>query len=61
MDRETRRSSLEAEDLWTTKLRHDWAIYLEQLPNEVIDVTLNISTFKIRLKTFLFKQSFPDE
>ena len=31
------------------------------LPTEVTDVTLNISTFKIRLKTFLFKQCFPDE
>ena len=29
------------------------------LPTEVTDVTLNISTFKIRLKTFSFKQSFP--
>ena len=28
---------------------------------EVTDETLNISTFKNRLKTFLFKQSFPDE
>ena len=31
------------------------------LPTEVTDETLNISTFKIRLKTFLFKQSFPDD
>ena len=29
----TRRSSFEAEDVWTTKLRHDWAIPLEQLAN----------------------------
>ena len=27
----------------------------------VTNETLNISTFKIRLETFLFKQSFPDE
>ena len=31
------------------------------LQTEVTDETLNISTFKIRLKTFIFKQSFPDE
>ena len=31
------------------------------LPTEVTDETLNISTFKNRLKTFLFKQSFLDE
>ena len=29
----TRRSSFEAEDVWTTKLRHDWAIPLEQFAN----------------------------
>jgi hypothetical protein len=31
------------------------------LPTEVTDETLNISTFKNRLKTFLFKQSLLDE
>ena len=31
--RKTRRSSFEAEDIWSTKLRHDWAIPLEQLAN----------------------------
>ena len=31
--KKTRRSSFEAEDIWTTKLRHDWAIPLEQLAN----------------------------
>ena len=29
----THRSSLEAEDVWTTKLCHDWAIPMEQLAN----------------------------
>ena len=28
-----RRSSFEAEDVWTTKLRHHWAIPMEQLAN----------------------------
>ena len=31
--RKTRRSSFKAEDVWTTKLCHDWAIPLEQLAN----------------------------
>ena len=31
------------------------------LPTEVTNETLNISTFKNRIKTFLFKQSLPDE
>ena len=30
---QTRRSSFEAEDVWITKLRQDWAISLEQFAN----------------------------
>ena len=65
----TRRSSFEAEDNWTAKLRHDWAIPLEQLANRshrrdtqhfnLQEQTQNISIQTVslgRIFIYLFKQ-----